>query len=321
MAGRLAHALSWKDFARARLTGVVATEPTDAGAAGWLDPATRTLRANDPAIPPLRESLASAGEVTATAGRLTGLLAGTPVFMGCIDCEAAALGSGVWRKGEISLVAGTWSINQLLVDAISRRRDHFLVNPSVQPGRWLVLEGSPTSASNVDWALGVLGAGTPARALHLAGRTARSRALFVPRLAAGAGSWIGLDSGHDRWDLLRAVVEGVAFAHRAHVEKLLGPGQPARRVRLAGGIARSDFVGQLFADVLGCPVEVPAGDEIGALGAALCAGVGLCIWPSVPAAQSATVRVGRSFRPRRAEHEALTRDFIRFRHIWNTPQS
>jgi L-xylulokinase len=116
LARRLAHALPWKDFVRACLTGEVATDPTDAGAAGWLVAGTRRLAADDPAIPPLRESLAQAGEITAAAARRTGLRAGTPVFTGCIDCEAAAIGSGVARSGELSLVAGTWSVNQMFID-------------------------------------------------------------------------------------------------------------------------------------------------------------------------------------------------------------
>ena len=316
-ARRLAHILMWKDFVRARLTGVVATDPTDAGAAGWLDTTTRSIQAHDPAIPPLRESLASAGEVTAAAERLTGLRAGTPVFMGCIDCEAAALGSGIVDGGDFSLVAGTWSINQTFVGRLPRRRDHFLVNPSVEPGRWLVLEGSPTSAANLDWAVRAFGGGDTARALRLAERSPRTRALFVPRVPTGAGSWIGIDARHGRGELLRAVIEGVAFGHRAHVEQLRGRGRAPRRVRLAGGIARSNFGAQLFADVLGCAVEVPAGEEIGALGAALCAGVGAGVWPSLRAAQSEAVRVSRTFRARAEAHAALSRDFARFLPLWS----
>jgi L-xylulokinase len=313
----LAHVLMWKDFVRAHLTGVVATEPTDAGAAGWLDPTSRSMRAQDPAIPPLRESLASAGEVTAAAERLTGIRAGTPVFMGCIDCEAAAIGSGITGDGELSLVAGTWSINQTFVDRMPRRRGHFLVNPSAQPGRWLVLEGSPTSAANLDWAVRVFGGGDTARALRLVERTPRTRALFVPRVPTGLGSWIGIDAGHGRGELLRAVIEGVVFGHRVHVEQLRGRGRAPRRVRLAGGIARSSFGAQLFADVLGCAVEVPAGEEIGALGAALCAGVGAGVWPSLRVAQSEAVRVARTFRARADAHAALSRDFARFLPLWS----
>ena len=313
----LAHVLLWKDFVRARLTGVVATDPTDAGAAGWMDVATRKLRANDPAISPVRESLAAAGAVTAGAAGLTGLPAGTPVFTGCIDCEAAAIGSGLGHAGGLSLVAGTWSINQTFVDRLPRRRGHFLVNPSAEPGRWLVLEGSPASAANLDWAGRICGGGNVASVLRRAERAPRTRLLFVPRVPTGEGEFHGLDSAQGRGELLRAVVEGIVFAHRAHFEKLLGRGIAPRCVRLSGGMARSAFAAQLFADVLGCTVEVPAGEEIGALGAALCAGVGAGLWPSLRAAQRATVRVGRTFRPRPAEHANFNLAFARFLRHWS----
>ncbi len=315
-ASRLAHVLGWKDFVRARLTGEIATDPTDAGAGGWLDPATRLRRDLDPALPPVRESLGSAGAVTSRAARLTGLRAGTPVFMGCIDCEAAAIGSGVAPVGELSLVAGTWSINQMFVDHLPRRRDFFLVNPSVLPGRWLVLEGSPTSAANLDWAARVFGGGDLGRALRLAERTPRTRALFVPRVPTGEGTFTGIGAAQGPGELVRAVVEGVAFGHRLHVEKLVGRQRGSRRVRLAGGLARSPFGAQLFADVLGCTVEVPAGDEIGALGVALCAGVGVGLWSTLHQAQNAAVHVDRVFTPRMAVHTEFSRDFVRFARAW-----
>ena len=318
IAKQLAHVLPWKDFIRARLTGVVATDPTDAGAAGWLDPVTRKLRAVDPAIPPLRESLAEAGRLTAAAARVTGLRTGTPVFMGCIDCEAAAIGSGVNAPGELSVVAGTWSINQSYSFApprASASRDRFLNIPSAHPGRWLMLEGSPTSAANLDWVARAFGSDAAA-ALRLAERTRRTRLLFMPRVLSESGAFHGLGATHGRGEFFRAVIEGVVFAHRAHVEKLFGAGRAPKSVRLAGGIARSDFCAQLFADALGRTVEVPAGEEIGALGAALCAGVGAGLWPNLCAAQRATVRVDRIFKPDSARGAELSHDYQRFLKIW-----
>ena len=315
-ARELAYVLAWKDFIRAKLTGVIATEPTDAGAAGWLDVARRKLRTYDPAIPPLCESLASAGAVTASAAEVTGLREGTPVFMGCIDCEAAALGSGVSRAGDLSLVAGTWSINQMFVDRLPRRSDLFLVNPAVEPGRWLMLEGSPTSAANFDWAARMFAGGSAARALLLARQVRRTAILFYPHLPTGEGAFRDLDAAHGRGEMLRAVIEGVAFAHRAHVEKLLAGGSKPRRIRLAGGTARSPFVAQLFADVLGSKIEIPAGPEIGALGAALCAGVGVGIWPTLRVAQEVAVRIEAAYMPRPKAHTELTRDFVRFSQVF-----
>lgn len=315
-ARRLARVVFWKDFLRARLTGMVCTDPTDTGAAGLLAFPTRKLRRPDEALPPLRESLSLAGEVTRAAAAATGLAAGTAVFTGCIDCEAAAIGGGVHRAGEISVVAGTWSINQAYANDPPRRADHFLVNPSAAPGRWLVVEGSPSSASNFDWAVRTFGGGaTPAQAAAEAARAERTSLLFFPQVPIGRGAFLGLGSMHDRGALFRAVMEGVVFAHRTHLEKLQASTGRIERVTLSGGAAASAFWCQLFADGLGCEVEVPRGDQLGALGAAICAGVGAGIWPDLPAAQKAMVPGKRVFSPDRRAHVALDRDYARYRRL------
>lgn len=128
---------------------------------------------------------------------------------------------------------------------------------------------------------------------------------------------MGIGATHGPGELLRAVVEGVAFGHRVHVEKLVGRQRGSRRVRLAGGLARSPFGAQLFADVLGFTVEVPAGDEIGALGAALCAGIGVGVWSTLHQAQNAAVHVERVYTPRLEAHTELSRDFVRFVRAWS----
>ncbi|MFM9080986.1 MAG: FGGY-family carbohydrate kinase [Opitutaceae bacterium] len=314
LARRVSRVAFWKDFVRLRLTGQFCTEPTDLGAAGW------GARSTEPLLPPRVASLAIAGHVTPAAARATGLRAGTPVVAGCIDCEAAAIGSGVSAPGALSLVAGTWSINQCFVPAppsAAKARGLFLVNPSAMPGRSLVLEASPDSAGHLDWFVrAVRGRGDFARLARIASACAADGPVFVPGLFGRGAVFAGLRPHHDLAARARAVMPGVVFAHRAHVEKLRAAGLRFRRARLAGGATRSDFWCQLFADTLGLPVEVPAGDEIGALGAALCAGVGVGVWPNLRAAQKATVRVARAFKPdsaRAAEFSSAYRHFLRIR--------
>ena len=311
-ARRLAHTVFWKDFIRARLTGVVASDFTDAGAAGLLDYPSQRMLQGDSSLPPLQTSLAAAGEITRSAAALTGLVAGTPVFTGCIDCEAAAIGSGVHAVGHVSIVAGTWSINQAYADHPPRRNRHFLVNPSVEPGRWLIVEGSPNSAANFEWVLRLFGTDA-ATASRTASRSPATDLLFLPHVPAGRGAFVGLGPEHGRADLFRAVMEGVVFAHRDHVEKLATSLGRIRRVTLCGGAARSPFWCQLFADGLGCPVDVPRGEQLGALGAALCAGVGAGRWSSLVSAQRALVPRVRAYSPDPKRHASLDRAYTRYR--------
>lgn len=316
LAKRMAHAVFWKDFIRARLTGIVCSDYTDASASGMFVYPHRRVRRVDEVLPPLRESLSSAGAVVSSASVATGLKVGTPVFTGCIDCEATALGSGVYAPGEVSIVAGTWSINQTYVTTPPSDCGHFLVNESVEPGRWLVVEGSPGSMANFDWACrafgGRLGA---AQAVTEAARAESSDLLFFPHVPADGGAFLGLGAAHGRPEMLRAVMEGIVFAHRTHLEKLPAGGNRRRRVTLAGGAARSRFWCQLFADGLGLPIDVPRGDQLGALGAAICAGTGIGLWSSVRAAQRALVPKKLTYLPRFQPHAALNRNYARYRRL------
>ena len=112
-----------------------------------------------------------------------------------------------------------------------------------------------------------------------------STLLFHPYLfgsphgpAASAG-FLGLRGWHDRGDMLRAVIEGIAFNHRVHVDSLRDGFAPAKAV-LTGGISRNPVFAQMFADVLGMPVTVTETEEAAAWGTALCAGSGAGLFAS-----------------------------------------
>ena len=90
--------------------------------------------------------------------------------------------------------------------------------------------------------------------------------VFLPYLAGerwehrdSGGAWTGLALAHQRDDLLRAALEGVAFLLRGQLDDLRGAGSAPVRVLLAGGGSRSAAWRQLLADALGVPLQ-PAAD-------------------------------------------------------------
>ena len=70
--------------------------------------------------------------------------------------------------------------------------------------------------------------------------------------------WFGLAGWHDGADMLRALFEGVAFAHLAHLARLETNGVGADDITLSGGGAKSPVWPQMIADMLGRPVKVAA---------------------------------------------------------------
>jgi len=295
---RIGHVLACKDWLRARLTGTIGTDRTEASTSFadvtrqlWSEEALTLfgLGALRHALPEVAHSAEIVGGVTPEAAALTGLAEGTPVAAGLHDVTASALGIGAHGLGVVGIVAGTYSINEC-VSAAPAVDPGWFCRAAIEPGLWNNMSISPASTTNYDWFLDTFCAADRILA-EQAGSTIHevlapslerglSKAASVvyhpylfgsPRGADPSASLIGLRGWHDRGDVLAALMEGIVFNHREHVDTLRGA-FPASEARLTGGASRNPVVAQLFADVLGMPVTVTDTDEAAAWGAALCAG-------------------------------------------------
>jgi xylulokinase len=119
--GRLSAILLPKDFLRLRLTGVLATDVTDASGTGlfdvhrrrWSDQALEALEIQRAWMPEVHESAALVSEVDRRGAEASALPVGTPVAAGAGDQAAAALGSGAAGSGTLSITLGTSATVQL----------------------------------------------------------------------------------------------------------------------------------------------------------------------------------------------------------------
>jgi xylulokinase len=288
-------ALQPKDWLRLRLTGEVATEPSDASATllydlrsdGWDYPAVETLGLRPDLLAPLVTSADIAGTLTEEAAELLGLRAGLPVAAGAADTAAAMLGCGLMRPGFVQLTVGTGG--QIVAPKSSpepdpHERTHLY--RAAAPDLWYSMAAIQNAGLALEWARGVLGvsweevydeafrvppgAGGVVFLPYLSGER-------TPRFDPGArGAWSGLGLDHGRGHLLRAALEGVAFALREGLEALEEAGIPVPELRLAGGGTASEPWRQLLADVLGRPLQLlpdAVTSVASARGAALLAGV------------------------------------------------
>ena len=135
-----------------------------------------------------------------------------------------------------------------------------------------------------------------------------------PHGEASSASFLGLHGWHDRGDMLRAVLEGIAFNHRVHVEALRD-GFPFDRAMLTGGGSRNPAFAQLFADVLAMPVAVPGTEEAAAFGAALCAGAGVGLYASPLADPRDLSSVTRLFEPNAARASEMNERYALFNRL------
>ena len=343
-----------KDYVRYKLTGEAYMELTDmsgtslidVGNACYDDEVLETWGLLDwkRIMPPLRKSADICGTIRPEAAHLTGLLKGTPVAGGLFDIDACGLAVGMTDESTFCMIAGTWGNNQFISRTPVVDPDMFMTSCYAIDGWYLMLEGSATSATNLEWFIAQFfaegAAGLRAEesvydfCANLVARTQpdESAMIFLPYLFGGPvsldakGVLFGLDGRHTRAHVLRAVFEGIIFGHRWHVERLLRfraagaiplashslPLAPLNAIRLTGGATNSEVWAQMFADVFQIPVEIPAGTELGCLGASVCGAVASGIYPDYAEACKNMVTINRIYQPNPALTGVYTEKYERY---------
>jgi L-xylulokinase len=316
-----------KDYTRFKLTGNIAMELTDMSGTSLMN--VVTAKYDDSVLdifgipemkrlmPPLVQSAEVCGTITAEAAALTGLKAGTPVAGGMFDIDACGLSSGCKDERQFVIVTGTWGNNQYIARQPLVDKGLFMTSCYSIPGWYLMLEGSPTGAGNLEWFVSTFlddkktllkqeGKGSVlAWADSVVGScdTKETDPLFLPFLYGenvgypAKATFLGLGSQHTRAEVLRAVYEGCVFSHNMHMQRLYAFREKPEVVRITGGAARSAVWMQMFADIFQVPVEVPDGSELGALGAAIAGAVATGLYPTYDAAITAMTRMARRYEP------------------------
>ncbi len=317
---RIRHILLPKDYIRYRLTGEMASDVADASGTSLFDVRNRRWsnemlsRLDVPSswLPPVAESTEGTGAVTKEAGDATGLRPGTPVVAGAGDQAAQAVGTGIVEPGLVSATIGTSGvvfahIEEPEFDALGRL--HTFCH--AVPGRWHVMGVMLSAGGSLRWLRGNLRGDSYSQmtAEAAAAPPGAEGLIFLPYLTGertphadphARGAFVGLTLRHGRGHLIRAVMEGVAFGLRDALEIIRGMGIPVTQVRVSGGGARSGLWRQILADIFALDVVTVTATEGAAFGAALLAGVGTGLYPSVEAACHATIET--------AEHVAADPD-------------
>ena len=339
---RLATVLLPKDYIRYRLTGELATEPSDASATLMYDTAhlrwsEEIMRAVDlpmSLLPNVGPSAGVLGRVTAEVAARTGIDAGVPVVGGGADNACGAAGVGVIAPGEVVTSWGTSGTvlaptARPLVDP--RLRAHTFCH--VLPDVWYLMGVVLTAGGAFSWYQEQLArelAGVSDAAARLDAEAASvprgaEGVTFLPYLqgertphrdAAARGAILGLSLAHTRAHLTRAVLEGITFALRDSVTILQGLGLAPSHLLLTGGGAKSKLLRQLQAEIFGLPVTTVNREEGPAYGAALLAAVGAGAFPDLRAAVEATLTRAPLEVPEPSAHEEYAQPYARFRNAF-----
>jgi xylulokinase len=290
------------------LTGVAATstQTHDAGPDAASLAAAGVSSALVPAGRPFGSPL---GLLRPEAAAALGLRTGTPVVTGVNDGAASMLGAGLRHAGDAVDTGGTSG-------GLAIYTDHrvsvpgLYVAPAPLPGMWAVGGAMAALGASLDWLRGsVLGDRWTLDELFAEAAAVPAGAggvTFLPYLAgerapvfdeSARGAFVGLGLEHGRGHLVRAVLEGAAYAMRSVAEPLAAAGAPVRELRLAGRPTPGDLWARIKADVLGVPVAIPVVGETAVLGAAILAAAGSGAAADLDAAVAAMTAVARRVVP------------------------
>ena len=331
-----------KDYVRFRLTGERATDMADASGTLLLDVAHRrwsremlqAAEIDERLLPSLHESPAVCGKVSDKGAAESGLRVGAPVVAGAGDQAAGATGMGIVSAGAVSATIGTSGVVFAVTDRPAldpHGRVHTFCHAI--PGRWHVMGVTQAAGLSLRWFRDTFATNSSGvresydqLTAEAAKITAGSDGLLwtpylmgerTPHLDSNArGALVGLTASHTRAHVVRAVLEGVAFSLRDTFTLFREMKVPVTSIRLGGGGARSPLWRQIQADVYGHAVEIVEAEEGAAYGAALLAGVGAGLWPTVDAACAATVRVASRVTPQPAAVATLNASYSAFRQIY-----
>jgi xylulokinase len=290
-------------------------------------------------MPRLCRSTEVVGLVTGKAAEQTGIIPGIPVIAGCLDAAAGALGSGVIKPGQTNEQGGQAggvgiSLDRVLVEP------RLIFSHHVIPGQYLLQAGT-VGGGSLSWFRDQLGHPEVNAARFLgqnpfelfSSQVRRSKPgandlIFLPYMAGertplwssiARGAFLGLSYSTTRADMLRAIMEGCAFAVYDNLQIAEEHGVEVREFLGSGGATQSAVWCQIKADIYGKPFVVARladGSEGGhGLGLFALAAHGVGLYEDIGACISDLLPTHQVFEPSNENHALYQELFVVYRSL------
>lgn len=314
---RIAKILLPKDYLVYRLTGVHATDYSDASGTLLLDVAHKRWSSEmldlcgvtEAQMPTLFDSWQPVGTLTAAAATALGLPTDVVVCAGAGDNAAAAIGTGTVGEGRCNISLGT--SGTVFISSEQFRVDpHNALHAFAHADGGFHLMGCMLSAASCNkwWMEDILHDGDYAAAQEaiVPEKLGRSHVFYLPYLMGerspindtnARAVFLGMTMDTTRADMSQAMLEGVAFALRDSVEVARSLGLDISRSTLCGGGSRSPLWRTILANVLGIPLDLPATEQGPGYGAALLALVACGRYRNVAEVSRAMLHIQATVQP------------------------
>lgn len=336
-----------KDFINYMLTGVVATDYSEASGTFLMDAQNRTwskslaewLGIDIDKLPGIHPAYEVIGRVTPEAATLTGLVAGTPVVAGGGDMLCTLLAAGITRPGCASDITGSSGIFSVYTE--TPVLDPRLMNlHHVMPG-WIPFGITDSGGASLKWFRDSFCQSEIAEAQQTGRKTYSILDALAAEIEPGAegvlyfpylmgertlgtpyarGVFFGITHRTGKGALVRAIMEGVTFELRRTLEIIENAGHRVDIVYHSGGGAYSDLWSQIKADIYGKKVATFETSEGGILGSAILAGVGAGVYRDPTAGVARCLRLAKEFEPRAEWRERYDALYALFRELHDLMQ-
>lgn len=256
------------------------------------------LEISESIVPKAVPSHSIIGTTTKSLEEEIALPKGIPVIAGEMDSIASIIGTGINKKNMCYNISGTSEIIGISIDQqvnLSKTKKLFYFTYPFYNNLQIIFEATQASGKSINWFIkNIIGIDKSPNKIMLANEKndfpKMNPLIFLPYIegerspiwdSSARGIFFGLNSQHSRFELYRAILEGIGFSILQNFEILRNISNKDHipdSLRVSGGGAENNYLNQIKADILGKKVITTKVCESGLLGGAILAMMGLGIY-------------------------------------------
>ena len=250
----------------------------------WDEEILKFLEVDKSLMPQIKETGQVVGKLTKQAADELGLTENVTVYNGAHDQYAGALGLGAIEEGDMVLSTGTAWVNVAITKKPMFTETMIAPAKHVVGNLWGALTSIPVAGKALDWFRSIAGEDYDAINENVVKKQESSAGLFfypyhigarLPiRLKNAKAAFVGLGLEHDKFDMYRAVMEGVVFQVKLTIDDFAANGACIDTLHVAGGATKSDFWMSVLSAVTGAAIYKSVQPDAACVGAAMIAAVG-----------------------------------------------
>jgi autoinducer 2 (AI-2) kinase len=348
--GKTAHMTMISDWILYRLSGKFVTDPSIGSSSdlfqlskrAWSEDILDWCGLDREIFPEVKEPGTPLGEVTSIAAAETGFKAGTPVVVGGADTQLGLIGVGAVESNNVTTIGGTfWQQTIVTQKPVIDPKIRLRTLCHAVPNEWMTEGIGFLCGLTMRWFRDAF----CEHEKKIATRDEMDPYYLLEKLAVDVppGSngvipifsdimngkkWLHASSSFLQFDItkpeasgkkecFRAIEESAAYVALGHlqiIESLIR--RRTREVVFCGGASKGFLWPQIVSDVFGIKVKVPVIKESTALGAAICAGVGVGLLSNPKDAARKFVKWDHTYEPNENNHKQYTRLYQQWRRVY-----